>query len=70
MQVTLPRGDGVFSFASYLRELESGTRWLENEMEARLGMRTFVSAHQAVHRRLYRHPERTIKSYVLWATSM
>ena len=32
MQVKLPGGDGVFSFASYLRELESGTRWLETEM--------------------------------------
>ena len=65
MQVTLPGGDGVFSFASYLRELESGTRWLENETEARLGMRTFVSTHQAVHRHAYHHPERTTKSFVL-----
>lgn len=65
MNVSLPDGDGTFHFATYLRDLASGTTWLADQMERRMGMLSFIRAHQATHRAGYRTPERTLKSFVL-----
>ena len=64
LNVTLGDG-GTFVFTTYLRELTDGTRWLASTMEQQTGMLSFIARRHATHRPNYRHPERTLKSFVL-----
>ena len=65
-QAAVGGGHGsTYSMAAYLADLKEGTEWLEDRMEHRLGMRSFIATHQSVDRSDYTHPERTLKSFVL-----
>ena len=66
-QLDVPLPDGrVFRMDAYLRQLTEGTQWVAAEMEARLGMHTFIRAHQQVHApaKVWK-ADRTLKAMVL-----